>query len=350
MKMRRMAAILSLAAAMVLSACAAPHFQGALPPPDGFTGPAVQPDGQGRGVFLVHDGARLPYLHWAPAQGEPWAVIVALHGMNDHKASFRLAGPWWAERGIATYAYDQRGFGRAPGRGEWAGELMVEDLRTVVALTRARHPQAIIAVAGESMGGAVSIAAFASARPPDADRLVLLAPAVWGWSSQAPLNRAALWVAARAAGNRAVGTPEWAVRDIRASDNLIELIRNARDPDTLLTTRFDTLSGLVDMMERASSELGRVQAPTALMYGAHDQVITRGPMRRALERAGREGSPSLRTAWYAEGWHILNRDLQAEVVYRDVEAFLRDPAAPWPSGAGDVLETLRTPGGSSPRP
>lgn len=344
----RLTRLAALTAAMLLSACAAPHFQQPLTPPDGFAGPAIRPEARGAGAFVTADGARLPYLHWAPSDGEPWAVIVALHGMNDHKASFRLAGPWWAERGVATYAYDQRGFGRAPGRGEWAGELMVEDLRAVTALVRARHPEAVIAVVGESMGGAVAIAAFASDRPPDADRLVLLAPAVWGWSSQAPLNRAALWVAARAVGDRAVGTPEWAVRDIRASDNLIELIRNARDPDTLLTTRFDALSGLVDMMERASTDLGRVRGPAVLLYGANDQVITRAPMRRALERA--EGEPAaLRTAWYADGWHILNRDLQAEVVYRDVEAFLRDPAAPWPSGAGGVLEALRAPGGSSPR-
>ena len=63
------------------------------------------------------------------------AVIVALHGVNDSRAAFRLAGPWWAEQGIETWAVDQRGFGEAPGRGVWAGEArMAEDLRTAVAL------------------------------------------------------------------------------------------------------------------------------------------------------------------------------------------------------------------------
>ena len=39
--------------------------------------------------------------------------------------------------GVATIAYDQRGFGRSPQRGIWPGkDLMVEDLRTVVALAR----------------------------------------------------------------------------------------------------------------------------------------------------------------------------------------------------------------------
>lgn len=320
--------------ALALSACAAPFVQSPMTPPSGFAGPAVE-----ERAFVVQDGAQLPYRLWTP-ETEPWAVVVALHGMNDHSAAFRLAGPWWAERGIATYAYDQRGFGAAPGRGLWAGEdLMVEDLRTVVALVRARHPDARIAVVGESMGGAVAISALASEQPPAADQAILLAPAVWGWSSQGPLNSASLWVTARLLGDRAVEPPDWAVRDIRATDNLIELIANGNDPLFIRATRFDALHGLVDLMESATQKLGQARGPVALLYGANDQIIEKGPMRRALMRAG--DPPNLRTAWYPDGWHLLNRDLQAEVMFRDVEALLRDPDAPLPSGAPPVLPQLR---------
>ncbi len=123
----------TVAAVLALSACATPYVQPPLTPPPDFAGPSVQ-----ERALVMADGARLPLMRWAP-QGEPWAVIVALHGMNDHAASFRLAGPWWAEQGIETWAYDQRGFGAAPGRGQWAGQArMVEDLREAVALARAR--------------------------------------------------------------------------------------------------------------------------------------------------------------------------------------------------------------------
>ncbi|WP_292067794.1 alpha/beta fold hydrolase [Brevundimonas sp. UBA7664] len=325
----------ALFAVLALSACATPAIQPPLTPPSGFAGPALEAR-----TLLMDDGARLPLARWTPETGEPWAVIVALHGMNDSRASFRLAGPWWAERGIETWAVDQRGFGEAPGRGVWAGEArMTEDLRTAVALARARHPRALIAVAGESMGGAVAIAAFGSDRAPDADRVVLLAPAVWGWTAQGPINSAGLWVAARAMGDRAVDAPEWAVRALPASDNRLELFRNGRDPNSLISTRFDALYGLVDLMETASGRLGDIRAPTLLLYGAHDNVIRRDPMRRALERAAER--PGLRTGFYPDGWHILNRDLQAGTVYRDVEAWLRDAAAPLPSGAGPVLPALQ---------
>lgn len=331
--MIRTLAFLSLA--LALSACATPTIQPIFTPPPGFSGPALEAR-----TLLMDDGARLPLARWTPEDGEPWAVIVALHGMNDSRASFRLAGPWWAERGIETWAVDQRGFGEAPGRGVWAGEArLTEDLRTAVALARARHPRAVIAVAGESMGGAVTIAAFASDRPPDADRVILLAPAVWGWTAQGPVNSAGLWIAARAMGERPVDAPEWAVKVRPASDNRVELFRNGRDPNSIISTRIDTLYGLVDLMETASMRVGEVRVPTLLLYGANDHVIMKDPMRRALERAG--GRPGFRTGYYPEGWHILNRDLQAGVMFCDVEAWLRDAAAPLPSGAGEVLPAIQ---------
>ena len=320
---------------LALTACATPAIQPPLKPPAAFAGPALEDR-----ALVMDDGARLPLARWAPTDGsEPWAVLIALHGMNDSRASFRLAGPWWAERGIETWVVDQRGFGQAPGRGIWAGEArMTEDVRTAVLLARARHPNATIAVVGESMGGSVAVAAFGSDRPPQADRVILLAPGVWGWSAQGPLNASALWIAARVAGPRAVEAPEWAIRDRFASDNRVELFRNGRDPNSILATRFDTLYGLVDLMQSASEKLGRIQAPTLLLYGANDNVVEKGPMRRALEQAGER--PDFRTGYYPDGWHILDRDLQAETMYRDVEAWLRNADAPLPSGAAPVLPAL----------
>ncbi|HRO34080.1 MAG TPA: alpha/beta fold hydrolase [Brevundimonas sp.] len=320
--------------ALMLSACATPMVQAPLTPPAGFAGARIEDQ-----AFVVRDGGRLPYLRWSP-DGAPRAVVVALHGMNDSAASFRLAGPWWAEQGIETWAYDQRGFGRAPGRGVWAGQgAMTDDLRDVVALVRAARPGVPVIVAGESMGGSVAIAAFASDRPPDADRVLLLAPGVWGWSSQGPINGAALWVAARAMGDRPVGTPQFVARRVMASDNLIELIRNGRDPSSIMETRFDAVSGLVDLMETASLDLGAMRRPALLMYGAADHVIARRPMRMALERAG--AAPALRTAWYPNGRHLLNRDLEAQTVYRDALAYFLAPDAALPSAAPGVLDQLR---------
>lgn len=320
-------------AAPVAAACA-PRVQPRLTPPAGFAGPRLEAD-----AVVMEDGARLPLRVWTPAEGSTWAALVCLHGMNDHGMAFHLAGPWWAARGVAVYAPDQRGFGAAPGRGVWAGpDRMVEDLRQITALVRARHPTATIGVAGESMGGAVAITAFTSDRPPDADRLVLLAPAVWGWSSQPWANRASLWLAARLMGGVAASPPDWAVRDILATDNLPELRRMGRDPGMIFETRFDTLHGLVSLMEGASRRLGALPGPTLLAYGGRDQIIPPAAMARALAAAG--AAPGLTTAFYPGGRHLLVRDLDRARVMGDVLGFLRDPARPLPSGPAGVGAAL----------
>ena len=70
---------------------------------------------------MAADGAELPLRSWLPQAGPPDAVLVALHGFNDYSNFFDGPGRWLAGRGIASYAYDQRGFGGAPHRGLWAG-------------------------------------------------------------------------------------------------------------------------------------------------------------------------------------------------------------------------------------
>jgi acylglycerol lipase len=161
-------------------------------------------------------------------------VVVGLHGFNDYSNTFHLAAPWWAERGIATYAFDQRGFGRSPGRGVWAPDgVMIEDVRTCVDLVRRRHPKAIVSVAGVSMGGSVAIAAFASDKPPAADNVVLLAPGVWGWTAQPLPYKTSLWLTAHLIGDKVLRPPEWVLRNVRASDNIDELRRMGRDPHDL---------------------------------------------------------------------------------------------------------------------
>jgi len=320
-----LAAILALS----LAACAPLLQQHAQAPAAGFSGAAVTDD-----AFVSFDGARLGLMHWdPPGGGAPWAVIVGVHGVDDYSNTFHLAAPYWAADGIATYAFDQRGFGRSPQRGVWAGEpLMTEDLRTFCALIRQRYPHAIIAVAGVSMGGAVTIEAFASARPPTADRVVLLSPAVWGWSTQPPPNKTALWLVAHADPALDLEPPRFLTRGILASDNIAELRRMGHDPLMLWGSRADALYGLVGLMEHASRDVGRIGPPTLYLTGEHDQIVPPYAARKAARRL----KPGARSADYAAGWHLLLIDKQAPVVWRDVEAFLRDPNAPLPSGAPPI--------------
>lgn len=322
----------SLSALGVLSGCA-PMVQVAGAPPLGFSGPRLEPD-----ALISFDGERLPMTVW-PAIGQggapvrPWAVIVALHGMNDYAEAFTLAAPAWAKAGITTYAYDQRGFGRGPRRGVWGGEpLMVEDLRTATTLARAAHPGAVLAVVGESMGGAVAISAFASNRPPAADRLVLIAPAVWGWSTQGLPNRIALWSMAHLVPTRELQPPSWLTRRIRSTDNLEHLRKMSRDKNLIFRTRIDAMYGLVNLMQHGQDRLGQVRAPVLYQYGANDDIIPKSAAFRAVGAL----KATDRSVYYPRGFHMLTRDLAGPRVWADVVSFIRDPRAPLPSGAPPV--------------
>jgi hypothetical protein len=68
------------------------------------------------------------------------------------------------------------------------------------------------------------------------------------------------------------------------------------------------------------------------MLGDHDEIVPRKPALAAARRL----PAGDRTADYAQGWHMLLRDKQAKNVWMDVVGFIRDPAAPLPSGAPPI--------------
>ncbi len=317
---------------MLLATACAPLSQQAVRPPMPMA-PVFQEE-----RFISFDGAELGLTQWRPPVGqEPWAVIIALHGMGDYAAGFAWIGPWFAEQGVAVYAYDQRGHGRSPQRGIWGGQaLLTQDLRTAARLARARHPAAVIAVLGESMGAAVAMTAFGSADPPTADRLILCAPAVWGWSTLPSSYAAALWLSAHIAPGRPVSAPRSLQRRITPTDNHEALIAMGRDPLMVFETRIDAVYGLVSLMEQAADNAAALALPTAFLYGARDDIIP-GP---AAARAALGLPPAARTALYENGYHLLLRDHQRAVVAEDIVAFLRDPLAPFPSGAPAIPPDL----------
>jgi acylglycerol lipase len=52
-------------------------------------------------AYVAVDGAELPLKSWLP-EGEPKAVVLAVHGINDYSHAFEMPAKAWAEDGIAT--------------------------------------------------------------------------------------------------------------------------------------------------------------------------------------------------------------------------------------------------------
>jgi len=278
-------------------------------------------------MFTASDGTILPMRNWLPA-GKPKAVILALHGFTDYSAAFKRPAPLWAADGIATYAYDQRGFGGSPHTLHWAGAAtMAEDAKAVLRELRHRYPNVPLYLLGESMGGAVAIIAATDPQPAVADGLILVAPAVWEHNVMGALARSALWLAGLAAPGLWLEAPRGL--GVHPSDN-VEMLRSmSRDSLVQHGARADTTAGLMDLMDLALPRVERIDLPTFVLFGAHEQVLPRAAVTRFLDRLpGRQ----VRVAIYPDGYHMLLRDLKGDVVSKDVARWTLDRSERLPSG------------------
>ncbi|QQS14018.1 MAG: lysophospholipase [Rhodospirillales bacterium] len=315
------------AAALALTAGCAPVVAPA--------GPAVGAPALDGSRILASDGAVLPLRVWpADGPGRPKAVIVALHGFGDYSGAFEDPAPAWAARGIATYAFDQRGFGDGPNRGRWAGvETMVDDALAAVALVAARHPGKPVYLLGESMGGAVALTAAGrlASRPEHGAApagLILIGPAVRSRDTIGALGRSGLWFFAHVAPWHPVGPTSI---DFQPSNNRRMLERYSRDPKVLRYPRFDMIWGLADLMDSGRAAVPGIATPYLLLYGLNDRIIPEGPMRGAIAALPRRADSRL--AFYPKGYHMLLRDLDAEALHRDIADWILDKGAPLASGA-----------------
>jgi acylglycerol lipase len=269
------------------------------------------------GSFITRDGLHLPLREWDAKK--PDAILVAIHGMSDYSEAYDMPGPWWAEHGITTIAYDQRGFGAAPNPGLWAGgDVMRRDLDDCVDAARAKFPGVPVFVVGESMGGAEVLSSLATERPPHVDGVILSAPAVYSRDDMPFYYRAVLWIG--------VHTIPWVHLSasgfhIVASDNIEELRKLGRDPLFQHDTRVDQVYGLVNMMDAAHDAPAKLTdpPPILLLHGDKDQLVPLESTRETLTALGSRAEERR----YPNGYHMLMRDLDRELVWKDIADWIK---------------------------
>lgn len=303
--------------ALLLGGCAT-HL---IPP-----GPAIGPPRETHDAFIMPDGMRLPYRAWLP-DGKPWAVILALHGMNDSRDAWEYPAPDFAANGVAVFAPDQRGFGATAGRGYWPGtEALVDDARDMTLLLRQRYPHTKLILMGESMGAAVLMCLATSPDPPPVAGYVLVSPAVWGRAEMNPFMRAGLWLFANLLpGFKVTG----AIAHVVASDNREAIKRLSEDPLTIHETRFDTVRGLVNLMDAALAAAPKFHAPALFLYGGKDELI---PDRATVATWDALPAGPVR-AFYPADYHLLLRDHERLEPIDDILAWIARPQDRLPSDA-----------------
>jgi alpha-beta hydrolase superfamily lysophospholipase len=267
-------------------------------------------------ALIAGDGVRLPMNVWRPSDG-PDAIVLGLHGYGDYRRAFRLVGPWFGARRLALYAYDQRGFGETDTRGQWPGVRdLTEDLAEAVGLLRARHPDLPLILLGESMGGAVALAALGQGLT-SVDRLILAAPAVRGGIALRQVHDLALRLAALALPWLAVALRRGARPWLEPG----EAARLADDPLILRHISLGTYDGLIELATQASIDPATPLPPTLLLYGELDATI---PKVAIDDLAGRLDGITVKL--YPERHHLLLHETTADAVFADCLAWLDRPA------------------------
>ena len=271
-------------------------------------------------TFFTTDGAALPLRRWLPTR-PPQAVMLALHGFNDYSMFFDTPAQFFSAAGIACYAFDQRGFGRAPQRGYWAGsDTYIDDVSMLLSLLKQQHPGLPIFLLGESMGGAIALNVATQTPPAELNGIILAAPAVWARSTMPWYQTSLLWTLAH--------TVPWMRLSGKglgklASDNIEMLRAMGRDPLIIKETRVEAIYGLADLMDQAYSNAQSVESNTLLLYGEKDEILPKEPVYAFIEQLLATPTRERKTVnIYDNSYHILLRDLGAKSVWQDILSWM----------------------------
>jgi acylglycerol lipase len=277
----------------------------------------------------MSDGYVLPMKTW-PSTDDPAAIVLAMHGFNDYSNAFDATARSFANNLITTYAIDQRGFGATKQHGTWAGlTTMQSDLIATVNLLCEKHSGLPLFLLGESMGAAVILSAALQLPQTCIQGVILSAPAVWGWQSMPWWQTVSLRLLAHT-------LPELEVTgdglEIHPSDNVEMLRALGRDALIIKATRIDAIYGLTDLMEAALVNSGALRMPALILYGEHDEIIPATPFCQMLNNLPDKATSHWRLMLYPNGYHMLSRDLQGEIVIQDMVTWIHNQRARLPSG------------------
>ncbi|KAH7883270.1 Alpha/Beta hydrolase protein [Phlebopus sp. FC_14] len=228
---------------------------------------------------------------YCPESRQAKAAVVFVHGFIEHIARYEHVFPAWAARGIAVFAYDQRGFGRtalddknksrnsAYAKTSWKEQL--EDIEWAIQHVKTEFGGLPIFLYGHSMGGALVLAFATREEAPPAKETVSSLSGVIATSplilQTKPAAKAARWIGGKASRIAPSLTIPAAVnyKDISHDQALNEAY--LKDP---LVKQIGSLRGLSDMLDGGEFLLRRdysrwpEQLPILLVHGSEDKVTS----------------------------------------------------------------------------
>ncbi|HZU82868.1 MAG TPA: alpha/beta hydrolase [Polyangiaceae bacterium] len=230
--------------------------------------------------------ARGPALYFYSARpaGDPVAAAGLVHGYGEYGARYERVMDAWAERGIASFALDLRGHGRAEGRRGYCRrfEDYIDDVAELERLTQSSTRGVPMFLFGHSFGGLVA-ASFAAARPGPWRGLMLSAPLLAIAMDVPPLKRLAGKLASRLLPTLALPN------GIRSEDitHDAELARAyEKDPLVFHIATARWFSEVGRAQRRAFDRASSLRIPLYVVMGTEDRIASYERARALFDAAG----------------------------------------------------------------
>jgi acylglycerol lipase len=126
----------------------------------------------------TRDGIILYQQCWLP-ESACRAVVVVVHGFNEHSGRYARLAADLNRQGYAVYAIDLRGHGKSKGPRAWIASFdeYLDDVRILLDRVAHEQPGKAVFLFGHSMGGLI-VARMAIIRPPKVNGLIFSGPAI----------------------------------------------------------------------------------------------------------------------------------------------------------------------------
>ncbi|KAI9197489.1 Alpha/Beta hydrolase protein [Polychytrium aggregatum] len=134
--------------------------------------------------FQASDGTSIFTRTWIPST-EPKIVLCHLHGLGEHSGRYTPIFTQYAQHGIKSYSFDQRGFGETGRKSGTLGyndgiKRVYADVDELLARVKSEHPELPIVLSGQSMGGGLALGYVVSkvtqSKPVDLAGIIAMSP------------------------------------------------------------------------------------------------------------------------------------------------------------------------------
>jgi alpha-beta hydrolase superfamily lysophospholipase len=232
--------------------------------------------------FAAADGLSLYEQSWLP-DGDSRAVVVIVHGINEHSGRYARLANDLNRQGYGVYTMDLRGHGRSDGPRVMVRSFddYLADVELLLRRVAEREPGKPLFLFGHSMGGAI-VASLVIQRPPKVQGVILSSPALLIAGSVFPILRklagffSRVWPSLRLVG---IGC-----RFISHDQAVVEAFRN--DP-LVFHGKLPVRTGaeLLRTADMIQKRMEAVALPLLILHGSSDYVTDPNGSRQMHARA-----------------------------------------------------------------